>query len=745
MFSQILVMSKILTNPQKLSILFLFMFVSILQINAQEICDNAIDDDNDGLIDLNDSDCVCSDLMASSLIPNPSFEEMNCCPNTEAELNCADGWIQASEPTTDYVHTCGVLGNPFLGFEAPLPFPDGEGAIGFRDGKPGFPNFKEYAGACLTQAMTIGTEYRLDFFVGFHDEPGSLNFDMAIFGTTDCGNLPFGNGNQDFGCPTNGPGWVELGAMTVSGVNEWKNVIFNFVADQNYEAIVLGPACAINPNINQDPYFFFDRLVLAESIMFEVPLAEITGNICENSLVLTSSDAMGGSYQWYKDGVALIGETNQSLSLQNDGNANGTYEVVITTSTGCFNGEAYDLEVPIYESIVEEKFCEGGSIVIDGQEFNQAGTFDLQLVAEDGCDSLVTLVLESTALMTETITFEGCEGDEIIINNESYSTGGNYTQNLTSVDGCDSILTIQYFTSTDSSSDLEFDICSGDVISINGESYSVSGNYTQTISNVAGCDSVINISILSATIMEGSVAFEICDGEEIEVNGELYNQSGGYTQGLTSVSGCDSLLTITITSLANAESNLQYSICDNESVTINDQVYNMEGSYTQTLIANNGCDSIIHINIFLEDICSDCIFYTEFNSGSIELSKLSKDRLNVNLVNDGNIKISSEMGIEQFLQFSALYLVDNEIQEQGKLSKIEDIINGRTNINSLIAECNWKLGNTFTVSEITKSLPYSNSELPNDINTDKLNHLYQNILYQLEELRPGANMKINYR
>ncbi len=39
----------------------------------EEICDNAIDDDNDGLIDLNDSDCACEMVSLESIIPNPSF------------------------------------------------------------------------------------------------------------------------------------------------------------------------------------------------------------------------------------------------------------------------------------------------------------------------------------------------------------------------------------------------------------------------------------------------------------------------------------------------------------------------------------------------------------------------------------------------------------------------------------------------------------------------------------------------
>ena len=52
---------------------------------SQEICNNAIDDDLDGLIDYNDNDCICNDSIIAnlpeSLIPNPSFEEYSCLPD----------------------------------------------------------------------------------------------------------------------------------------------------------------------------------------------------------------------------------------------------------------------------------------------------------------------------------------------------------------------------------------------------------------------------------------------------------------------------------------------------------------------------------------------------------------------------------------------------------------------------------------------------------------------------------------
>ena len=79
-------------------------------LSQVEICDNALDDDGDGMIDLNDEDCFCEMQIPESLIPNPSFEEQNCCPSERSQLNCATDWIQASDPTTDLIHDCGWVG-----------------------------------------------------------------------------------------------------------------------------------------------------------------------------------------------------------------------------------------------------------------------------------------------------------------------------------------------------------------------------------------------------------------------------------------------------------------------------------------------------------------------------------------------------------------------------------------------------------------------------------------------------------
>ena len=412
---------------------------------GQEICNNGIDDDNDGLIDLNDDDCICEVFIPSSLIPNPSFEEMSCCPDANAMLNCADEWIQASGPTTDYIHTCdGYTGNTSINAVAPTPYPDGEGAVGFRDGEGGVgPNFKEYVGACLTQAMEVGATYRLDFFVGFRDNiPGSLQFDMAIFGSTNCAALPFGGNSFSIGCPSNTPQFDQIDQLTVSGNNEWVNIVIEFTPTQAYEVFVLGPACATNPQWQNDPYFYVDRLALAEVSEFGFPL-DTDGQICEDDLILSVPDDGVSTYQWYKNGVAIFGETNASLALgASTANVEGSYSVVIFTDDDCRVSQEYEVRVPPYYAEFDETICESDEFIVGADTMTLAGYYEITILAQDGCDSIVQLTLDISPTTFETITDYYCEGDTYILHDLTTTEPGIYEATTTNSVGCDSVIMV---------------------------------------------------------------------------------------------------------------------------------------------------------------------------------------------------------------------------------------------------------------------------------------------------------------
>ena len=329
---------------------------------AQEICDNAIDDDGDGLIDLNDEDCDCGTYdEIESLIPNPSFEEVDCCPESVSEMTCASDWIQASDATTDFYHFCGLEGPEPLIDELPNPeFPLPGGGAGYA----GFisetvyvlvdPDYNEYAGACLSAPMEAGITYVLNLYIA--RSAGEENISLSLFGTPNCADLPW-YGNQ---CPLGVGSWGLLASTPVvlDSPSEWEEVTLTFTPSVDINAIAIGGMCFANdvPLEAYHNYYFLDELTLIDYSTFYESEMETIGGWCTGDLeLIAETDTVGGYWQWYKDGVALIGETGYFLEPVPYGE--GEFTAVYYLGDYCERLTYYSPAVGIIPDFEIESFC----------------------------------------------------------------------------------------------------------------------------------------------------------------------------------------------------------------------------------------------------------------------------------------------------------------------------------------------------------------------------------------------------
>jgi len=432
----------------RLLLLTIFLFEGSVSasIYAQntEICDNGVDDDQDGLIDLNDEDCACQIIEPISLIPNPSFENQTCCPTNRSQMDCAETWIQASAPTTDYIHECGWMG--WENLPIPLPIPDGEGALGFRDGRFSQmgggnnggndltnPNWKEYAGACLTAPLRAGVSYTFQFYIGFTHPQNSPPINVTFFGTADCANLPFGDGNSEFGCPTNGPNWTRLGGVRASGSNEWRLSTINVTPTIDIHAIAIGPPCNRSTS-SENPYYFFDNLVLAEQSAFEFDIQAST-QPCADELALFLPEYDTLAYQWYKNGEALVGETQAQLQQKP---STGQYSVILTSSEDCSQTKPFDFAAPQFSTQNTQNICRGESFTFNNRQITASGTYLDTLKSVNNCDSIVQLTLNVVDNITTAVNAKVFPWETFNIGNHQFSEEGAYTRTIPSSSGCDS-------------------------------------------------------------------------------------------------------------------------------------------------------------------------------------------------------------------------------------------------------------------------------------------------------------------
>lgn len=84
-----------------------------------------------------------------------------------------------------------------------------------------------------------------------------------------------------------------------------------------------------------------------------------------------------------------------------------------------------------------------------------------------------------------------------------------------------------------------------DSINLNGQTYTATGNYSQTLVNAAGCDSLLSINLYLNINTSNSISPVACNSYTL--NNQTYSSSGTYSQTLVNAAGCDSLLTINLT------------------------------------------------------------------------------------------------------------------------------------------------------------------------------------------------------
>src|SRR5690554_4370632 len=267
--------------------------------------------------------------------------------------------------------------------------------------------------------------------------------------------------------------------------------------------------------------------------------------------------------------------------------------------------EAFDLPPFVGSTYSTETItaCESYTWPTNNQEYTTSGSYNAYLLNENGCDSIVTLDLTITASETSTITEVACGSYTWSANNQTYFNSGVYTETLTTVSGCDSIVTLDLTISNSQSSTVTEEVCGSYTWSSNNQTYTSSGVYTETLATVEGCDSVVTLDL---TINNQSVSItvteEVCGSYTWSANNQTYTSSGVYTETLATVEGCDSVVTLDLTISGQAVSTtVTEEVCGSYTWSANNQTYTTSGVYTETLATVEGCDSIVTLDLTINN------------------------------------------------------------------------------------------------------------------------------------------------
>ena len=131
------------------------------------------------------------------------------------------------------------------------------------------------------------------------------------------------------------------------------------------------------------------------------------------------------------------------------------------------------------------------------------------------------------------------------------------------------------------------------------ETIKISGEYIDTIPNVAGGDSIITLHLTVNYATTGSETVSAC--EDYFWHGQVYTLSGTYVDTLSSlVTGCDSIVTLNLT-INHPVYGPTQTVTGCDSVIYKGIKYTTSTQIEDTLAipASNGCDSILIVNIIV--------------------------------------------------------------------------------------------------------------------------------------------------
>lgn len=271
---------------------------------------------------------------SQNLVPNPSFEEYDTCPNSYSQIHFATGWWSANE-SPDYYNTCATGVSPLsavprngFGYQFPA---SGEAYIGYYN--YGASSLREYIGIELINHVQEEKRYSLGFKISRSDSLNgglvvSNNFCMwfsNVLHTISNPKIPnnFAHFTVD-SFITDTLNWINLSGMFISDSNYRYLYIGNFYDNANTDTFNI-----TSINNNGRAYYYIDDVFVMKDTSTD--LIELNNNIIKSYLYDNTLKIENG-----KKMQAMLYDENGILIYKNNKIDENVLFIDIINITGVF-------------------------------------------------------------------------------------------------------------------------------------------------------------------------------------------------------------------------------------------------------------------------------------------------------------------------------------------------------------------------------------------------------------------------
>lgn len=185
----------------------------------------------------------------------------------------------------------------------------------------------------------------------------------------------------------------------------------------------------------------------------------------------------------------------------------GVYVHTFQNQFGCDSTITLQIFFHGTSSAIEASICAGEAYQFGDQQLTEAGTYHATFTNEAGCDSVVTLTLSYLQPIVTNIDGVFCEGTTYAggVHSPKFmdlAAPGVYTDTLKSADGCDSILVLTLVEEHIQRTTVNGTYSDGKPYVYDGQSYQQEGTFEIIKTTVNGCDSIITLVVTNGTALD---------------------------------------------------------------------------------------------------------------------------------------------------------------------------------------------------------------------------------------------------
>ncbi|GBL34777.1 serine-rich adhesin for platelets [Filimonas sp.] len=213
-----------------------------------------------------------------------------------------------------------------------------------------------------------------------------------------------------------------------------------------------------------------------------------------------------------------------------------------TSVSGCAT-EILNLTItPSTSNTTTAGACDTYTWSVNGATYTSSGSY----TSATGCATEI-LNLTITPSTSNTTTASACDTYTWSANGVTYTANGAYTATSLNAAGCTHTTTLNLTINNSTSSSVSATACNSYTWTVNGVTYTTSGTYTATSLNAAGCDSVHTLSLTVNYSFANTTSVSAHGCYVWNVNNTTYSVSGVYTASFINAAGCDSIFTLNLT------------------------------------------------------------------------------------------------------------------------------------------------------------------------------------------------------